>query len=141
MSDTKTAETPTLATVLAFDELRKAEAKRMADDTRPRKAPFDCSELGTDLKWRRWTIEQCYTIRVRLRGLGQNSNRLSVSDSNRGHAIKIIQIGLIANDVLAFPGEVGFNKIGRLPNSELSRLATEALRFNEVFGHDSIDKN
>ena len=126
---------PSLATVLAFNELRKAEAARLAADTRPRMAPCECDELGTNLRWRRWTIEQCYTIRARLRGIGCGSNNFQSDAENRGHAIKVIQIGLINGDnSLAFPGDKGFNEIGRLSNAELSRLASEALQFNEVFG-------
>ena len=122
----------TIEAVAAVQQLQAAEAHALATDTRPRTVEVQ-SILGTDLVFGRWTPEQSFVIRQRLEGIGHKSNSITVNDANRGHCIKAIQIGLRNPRFLAFPGEEGFNQIGRLPNAELGRLASEALKFNEVF--------
>ena len=124
---------PTLEAVMAVADLREAEKAFHEADTRPRIMSVDSPELGEGLVFRRWSPEQVYTIRSRLLGIGHTTNAIDVIESNRGHAIKAIQIGLVDGSKLAHPGDDGFNTIGRLANAELSRLATDALKFNEVF--------
>ena len=124
---------PTLEAVMAVASLREAELSAFEADTRPRFAIVECDALGSGLSFARWSPEQVYVIRMRLESIGQTRNQITVDESNRGHCIKAIQIGLYSQNVLACPGDDGFNHIGRLSNAELSRLATDALTFNEVF--------
>jgi hypothetical protein len=105
----------------------------MASDERPRTRTIAAEHLGDDLFFARWTPEQAYAIRVRLEENGHRGNRITATEENRGHCIKVIQIGLWRGRELSYPGDEGFNQIGRLSNAELSRLATEAMQFNEVF--------
>ena|SRR3990167_2254357 len=134
-TETKDKDVPSLDAVKAVASLREAELRSIANDARPRQRDVKSDLLAGKMFYSRWTPEMNYAIRERLQGIDHKSNRITATDENRGHCIKVIQIGLWRNGErhLAFPGDDGFNELGRLPNAELSRLASEALEFNEVF--------
>lgn len=122
-----------LDVVKAVSQIREMELDALAADTRPREMPVTSVPLGDGLRFCRWGPQEVYAIRVRLEGIGHKSNSITATDDNRGHCIKVIQIGLYGKRHLEFPGDDGFNQLGRLSNAELSRLASQALEFNEVF--------
>lgn len=121
-----------LDVVKKIKKIREKELEALAADHRPRSMPVE-SSLGEGLRFFLWGPQEVYAIRLRLEEIGHKSNSITVTDANRGHCIKAIQIGLYGERHIAFPGDDGFNQIGRLNNAELSRLASLALAFNEVF--------
>lgn len=130
---TATDDGVSLDVVKAVEKIRETEEQAIAADTRPRSTPVTSIPLGEGLRFFRWGPQEVYAIRVRLEEIGHKSNSIEATDANRGHCIKVIQIGLYGERHLKFPGDDGFNEIGRLTNAELSRLASQALAFNEVF--------
>ena len=133
-ADTAKPWGPPLEMLAEVAAIRDAEIAAIEADPRPRTIDVSCT-LG-EFRFRRWSPEQIDACEQRLRKAGIEELPLTASNvSVRGHLIKSIQIGLTGTEDnnLAFPGQKGFDAIGKLPNEELERLANQALQFNEVF--------